>query len=453
MNVKTLPSLNHPTAMGRSRPRTSRVDKCAFVPVAGFLFSMIGFPLLQLLNPDDLHGTLTGTAPRPEVRLFWIPVALTTVLLIAQNRSRLSRLAWPPHIIWLAAYLAFAGASVVWAVRPESTLIRFILQSMIVTSMVLPTMLTAQKTDIVRALFLCCALGLFLNVPFVLSGTATYANTGVIVEYIGSPGYFSFKNYLGEFAALGLLLSLSEILHRGGRRIFGIACAAIAMYLIIVSQSKTALAMALIAPGLAWMALLARKTFRVSAAVVLSLIPLGYTVLSRVSHYNIYLLSYKLYGESTLSGRAYIWGFVENEIARKPLFGWGYESFWLVPDSPAMSGGAGWIGTMPNGHNGYYDTKLALGYIGFGLLIGFIFSTIHALGRVADRNFSRAWILLSVALYVILHNLLESIWMNSFEMLWLVFLVVAAEAARYWQLLPSRRRNRRPSRVPHTALS
>lgn len=414
---------------------------------------MIGFPLLQLLNPDDLHGTLTGTAPRPEVRLFWIPMALITVLLIAQNRSRLSRVTWPPHIKWLAAYLVFAGASVVWAIRPESSFIRIILQLMIVTSMVLPIILMSPTTDIMRALFLCCALGLFLNVPFVLSGTATFANTGVMVEYIGSPGYFSFKNYLGEFAALGLLISVNEILYRGWRRIFGIIFAGIALYLIIVSRSKTALAMALIAPGLAWIALLTRKTFGISVAVVLSLIPLGYTVLSRISHYNIYLLSYKLYGESTLSGRAFIWSFVENEIARKPLFGWGYESFWLVPNSPAMSGAAGWIGTMPNGHNGYYDTKLALGNIGFVLLIGFIVSTIHALGRVADRNYSRSWILLSVALYVILHNLLESIWMNSFEMLWLVFLIVAAEAARYWQMMPSRKRSGRPSRVTYTALS
>ena len=122
-------------------------------------------------------------------------------------------------------------------------------------------------------------------------------------------------------------------------------------------------------------------------------------------HYNLNLLSYKLYGDGTFSGRAIIWNFVQQEIDHRPLLGWGYESFWLVPGSPAIAEAPGWVKEMPNGHNGYYDTMLDLGYLGFAFLLAFIIATLHGIGRVADRDPLRAWLILSLAFFVILLQL------------------------------------------------
>jgi exopolysaccharide production protein ExoQ len=91
---------------------------------------------------------------------------------------------------------------------------------------------------------------------------------------------------------------------------------------------------------------------------------------------------------------------------------------------------------MPNAHNGYYDTMLEMGYVGLALLIIFIVATLHAIGRVADRDPARAWLALSIALFVILYNFLESLWMRGFEMVWVVFAIVAVEIGRYWQPFP-----------------
>src|SRR5262249_30541360 len=149
-------------------------------------------------------------------------------------------------------------------------------------------------------------------------------------------------------------------------------------------------------------------------------------------------LSYAVYGDSSFTGRQYIWDFVNFEIARRPLLGWGYQSFWLVgPDGPSVVDAPGWIKTMPNGHNGYYDTILELGYIGFILLLAFITATLHSIGRVMDLDARRGWVLLSLALFVMIYNGLESTWMRSFEFMWVVFLIVAAETVSY----------RRPLRV------
>jgi len=307
---------------------------------------------------------------------------------------------------------------------------------MVVTSVVVPALLADRRADMMRALFLCFAFASILNVFFVLGGDPQFALYGPRLVNIGYPGYFLGKNYLGECATLAVLLSLHEMLYPGLRRALGIIVIAIAIFLVFASDSKTALGLAIVSPFLAGLTLIAAKKMRLSPAIILLSIPLCYAVLSSVSNFNVNRLSYMLYGDSTLTGRTIIWDFASSEIARRPLFGWGYQSFWLVgPDAPSTVDAPGWVKKMPNAHNGYYDTTLEMGYVGYSLLVIFIIATLHAIGRVAYRDPTRAWLVLSLALYIICFNYLESLWMRGFEFLWVVFLIIAAEIGRYWQPL------------------
>jgi hypothetical protein len=75
-------------------------------------------------------------------------------------------------------------------------------------------------------------------------------------------------------------------------------------------------------------------------------------------------------------------------------------------DMSYINSNGGWIETginasHMNSHNGYYDTLLELGYVGYGFLITFILASLHAVGRVADRDRGRArlcWRLFSIHL-------------------------------------------------------
>jgi exopolysaccharide production protein ExoQ len=374
---------------------------------------------------SGLQSTMT---PRLENKIFWPALAAISIVLAVRNRSRLTL---PPHIICLLAYLAFAGVSILWAFKPEVSFTRFMVQVMIITSIVLPAMVAARTADMMRGVFLCFAFATMLNVFFVLE------QTPIIYEgvSIGYPGYFTFKGILGECAAFALLLSLHEMLYPGLRRALGIIVVIIATWLMFVSESKGSLGIALIAPLLAQLTLITGKKMRISPAIVLLPILFCYEVLSRIPGLNIInRISWYLYGNYTLSGRTVIWDFVNYEIGRRPLLGWGYQSFWLVgPDAPSVVEAPGWVKTMPSAHNGYLDTQLDMGYVGLTLLVIFIIATLHAIGRVADRDPARAWLLLSLALFVILINTMESAWMHGMDMLWLMFVILAAEIGRYWQ--------------------
>jgi exopolysaccharide production protein ExoQ len=420
--------------MGQSRSSISMIDKCAIVPISACVFALIVSPLLILASSPEHTVESLIAEHRPENRIFWPAMAAIAIVLAVRNRSRLTL---PPNIICLLAYLGFAGASVLWAFNPEASFTRFIQQMMIITSIVLPAMVAARTADMMRGLFLVFAVASILNVFFVLGGSQEVLDYGSVGQVeIGYPGYFAGKNYLGECATLAILLSLHEMVYPGLRRAFATIVVVIGTVLVFLSNSKTALGLALIAPLLAGLTLITSKKMRISPAIILLSIPLCYAVSSYVYPDLLNRLSYMLYGDATFTGRAIIWDFVQSEIARSPLVGWGYQSFWLVPGSPGMFEAPGWVKTMPNAHSGYYDTTLEMGYIGYALLVIFIIATLHAIGRLADRDPARAWLVLSLALYIILWNYLETLWMRGFEFLWVVFLIIAAEAGRYWRPFP-----------------
>lgn len=415
---------SHGTEAASSSTRT--IDGFALVPILACVYATIVFPLIiASCSPTDTACLLEA---RPESKIFWPALSLVSIIWAARYFSRLS---FPPLIVCLFAYLAFAGLSVLWAFKPETSFIRFAQQAMIVISIVVPAMLAAREADLVRGLFFCFAIAAVLNFIFV------FGRPPIDVKFAtwGYPGYFSGKNYLGEFAVVALLLSIHEAFFPGRRRAFGVTIAIVAVALLILSNSKTSMGLALLAPGLAAATLLARKYTRLSPAVILLSIPVSWLVFSTITGVTIYRLSNILYGDPTFTGRSIIWEFVKSEIDHRPLLGWGYQSFWLVgPDAPSIVNAPGWVKDMPNAHNGYLDTMVEMGYVGYALLLAFVIATLHAVGRLADRAPARAWLVLSLLVHVIITNGLESLWMRGFEMLWILFLILATEIARYWKL-------------------
>jgi len=425
-------ALMHSFEPDRARSSAPMIDICAIVPISACVYALIVTQLMSIIFSTD-QAVPGLSQDRPENRFFWPALAAISLVLAGRNRFRLSL---PPNIICLLACLAFAGASVLWAFRPELSFIRFTQQVMILTSIVLPAMLAVRTADMMRALFLCFAFASILNVFFVLGRPLSAGNN----ENFGYAGYFADKNSMGQVAAIAFLLALHEMFYPGRRRALGIIIVVIATLLLFLSNSKTSLGLALCAPFLAGLTLIIGRRMRISSATVLLSILFCYELLSRVSGFNMSRVSYMLYDNPDFSGRIYIWYFVQDEIARRPFLGWGYQSFWLVgPDGPSIVDGSGWIEEMPHAHNGYLDVRLETGLIGYALFVSFIITTLYAIGRVANRDPVRAWIVLSLALFVIFDNFLETAWMRGFSVLWVMFVIVAAEAGRYSRpFLPTR---------------
>src|SRR5262245_14367298 len=413
----------HSFELDRVRVPTAMIDKWSFLPILAFVYASIVGPLIAFVSPTATMQSALQSAIEGQLanRIFWPAMAASSVVLVMRNRSRIGKLILPPHITCLLAFLAFAGASALWAFKPQLSFIRFTQEAMFLTSIILPTMLAPRTSDVMRGLFLCFGIGLILNV---LLGTA---NGG---------GYFLDKNALGKFAAIAFLLALHEVSYRGLRRALGMIVLVIGGIVLFLTNSKTSMGFAFLAPLLAGLALMTRKMMRISPAIVV-FITITLLVFFRDQ------VGWLVFQDQTFSARTIIWDFVFYEIGRRPLLGWGYHSFWLVgPDAPSIVEASGWVKLMPNAHNGYLDTMLELGPVGLALLVIVIMTTLHAIGRVANRDPARAWVMLSLAIFFIFHNLLESAWMHGSELGWMTFALVAAETGRCWRLC-------QPTKVTH----
>ncbi len=439
-------------------PRASAgtFDVCALIPVLAFAYSSLIQPLIYFSFPPSagLQGLLES---RIENRVFWPVLAAVAIVVAIQRLARGDRLALPPNIIALCAYFGLAGASIGWAFKPEFAFVRFLQEAMVLTAVVLPALLSNPNANIMRGVFLCFAVGVILNILLLPGGYATYALYGNTLVDIGYQGYFSGKNLLGEFAAIAFLLSVHELLYPGTRRALGIVVAVAAIALIFFSSSKTALGLALVAPVMAILTLAIARTLRLAPILILTAMILGYFMFGELAGFTTGRIAYLLTGDSSFTGRTTIWAFSEMEIAKRPLLGWGYQSFWLVgADAPSITEAPGWVKAMPNSHNGYYDAMLELGYVGLAFLLVFLAATVHVIGRVARYDYKRAWILLSVALFVMLYDFLETLWLRAFDVSWVVFVLVTVEAARYWrrsqQSMPASPQpvSRRPARWSRT---
>ena len=147
------------------------IDKFALLPILACVYALIVSHLLLFLTQTQSENTAADA--RWDSRLFWPAMTAISIILAAQNRSRL---ALPPNLKCLVAYLAFAGASVLWALSPDHSFMRYLQQLMIVTSIVLPAMLASRTVDMMRALFLCFAFALILNLYFVSQGAVDMAH-------------------------------------------------------------------------------------------------------------------------------------------------------------------------------------------------------------------------------------------------------------------------------------
>jgi exopolysaccharide production protein ExoQ len=123
---------------------------------------------------------------------------------------------------------------------------------------------------------------------------------------------------------------------------------------------------------------------------------------------------------STLTGRTDLWKFLLN-MHTNPLFGTGYDSFWLGPRLEVI-----WRSfyLFNEAHNGYLDVYLNLGLIGLSLLVVYLIASYQRICRRLATGSSLA--LLSLALWTVLlfYNVTEAAFRGS-QLMWLTFLMGA----------------------------
>ncbi len=386
-----------------------RVKLAMALPALTLFYFTLGWQLLYG------HGSATADLSAGPVetrnflinRLFFPAMAALGLFCLVAERHRLARFNGAGIALFggLILYLAMAAG---WALAPATSLNKLVLLAMQVISL-LPALLLARHADeVIRPLFWVMALTLAINAVAVVLLPATP---------IGHAGIYAHKNTLGSMAALSGIFGIYGLTRGNERvRLAGFIMLPLALLLLYLSKSKTALGLFLISPFIALAALGIWRYLRIALPVLLvvTAVPAVFLLAGGIPGFSYKTLSALVTGDATFTGRTQLWDFALAHIAERPFTGYGYQSFWGIgAASPAASQPDGFLQRTPHAHNGYLDLMLQGGLVAFSLFMLLLLAATRWTGLICDRDPGLGYFVAVTLVYLILLNLLETVWLQG----------------------------------------
>ena len=385
-------------------------------------YSALIDPLInyEMFSSTHIYGVQISGAVKSTIAT---KIIIPLLFLVALIFSLIAPLKYPRALnlvtLSLVAYFGLALVSSMWSRSPSHTFTFALYQIILCSSLFLAIGVSANPAKIMQNLFWLFAIVVFINVIFVLAFSPNID---------GNRGIYTYKNSLGMAAGSAFIIAIYRISStQGFMRFVALVTCAAAMFLLVVSESKTSLGMAFIAPAIAicWVSVsrVLQVSVMVSAFFTLVAITAAYVVLSQVFWFEFTDLIILVFGEDTFTGRVDVWNFMFSHIMDSPLYGQGYRGFWGIgADSPKLHSEIIFARIVGNGHNGYLDSLLDLGVIGLSIKIVFLISIILACNRFLPRFGNGQMFTLAILLFVIGRNSMESVifWSTFFDNLLLI---------------------------------
>jgi O-antigen ligase len=237
------------------------------------------------------------------------------------------------------------------------------------------------------------------------------------------------KNLLGNNMTQGFVFASAAAVIDGRYRKWWAAAALMALGLVIMSTSKTALlTLAIGAGAMAFVGAFRRgpmAAILVTWGVVIGLIALGALAILNPD------AGFALLGkDATFTGRTRIWFAVQNLIHQRPWLGYGYGAVWY---DETVWGPLKWIvkqaGFRPyEAHSTWLDAELGLGLV--GLVLWALMFGLTALRAMGSTFFSQgAYVALPYMAVFAIASSVETIAIVYNDFYWVAFVAVAVKLA------------------------
>lgn len=389
----------------------------ALMTVAGALAPYLyGFQSTSELSNRDFAGEMgSGNIKFQVVTLSIYSIGL---LYILAERARMPKLLisnWA-----LLTLTGFALFSSLWSYYPEATFRRafaLVLTTTFAYYLVLRYTPRELMQLVAWALFLGATLSLALVVLY--PGSTIYHGGPLAGSWMGSFGH---KNQLGRMMALGVVIFTLLMIETGGKtRWFTWAGLGSCGFLLAMSQSRaswiTTLILLMFIPMLRFL----RGARLPMSLRVGSLMILGFVVLMAGTHFLVVGLE-AVGRDLTFSGRTSIWTYAMIAGMEHPMIGAGYRVFW-TPEGANYVYARIWA-VIGNGHNGYLDIWLELGFIGLGLFLLMFFTAFkRAYSRLIRSNDIVGLFYPLILLYALIYSWTEKFLLEQSEMIWVLIMV------------------------------
>lgn len=354
------------------------------------------------------------------VRVLYFPAYLAGLAMLAMRPMQIINAVLRSPLVWVLMGVVFL--SIAWSINPGLTSRRAI--AILFTT--LGGLVIAARYDWPELLeVLATAFAVLATLSFLAA--VLVPSFGVMhLEFPGAwRGLWSDKNALGNFMAEGfIVLTAAAILNPHQRKRWA-AFACLALFLVLMSTSKTSLVSLILGGGtIFWVGLVKRGPAMAVAATFLA--ALGVMVIAGVAAFAPHMIFDALGKDSTLTGRTEIWQALIRQVEKRPWTGYGYAVVW---QDDSGWGPRAWIykeaGFTPqHAHNAWLETWLGLGYIGLAVWIAlFVQTWLQALWAAYFRPggwFAAPWLVV----YSI-STLTESVAFIYHDFVWVTFVCIA----------------------------
>ena len=428
------------------RDDRKRMERAA-APSAGIWSRASTWGLLLLL----LYFALDGVSP-----FFNAPTALRAVATSSEGGILGERLIK----LWMFVICMIVVAQRRQAVRRLSMQMKLVTSFPILALLLFPVSQQATRTISSGALLLAAILLMYYIMSryqfdellelFLILGTGTIVASIVFalalpqygLDRMGGhstawKGIFSAKNYLGDLAVFFLTMAVA---YRGRTSFLrSVRASQIVFCLVAIAFSRAATAYLLTAIYVVYFVIM--KTlhrFRKKDYFVVCVLLLGVLSVVTVMIVATPDLLFSLLGkDSTLTGRTGIWSAAIDSISRRPLFGYGYQAFWLglEGESYRVILAVSWL--LAQAQNGFLDVTLEMGAAGLAIVLlvfGFAFRDAGVcLFRSRDHAQLRAveWYL-AVVILTLICNFVESFLFEPKHLGSMIFVIACVGLKQEW---------------------
>ena len=408
------------------------------VPDALRLGALATILLVMLVGANPFHD---GTAPENAASgaggnlgnqiLFLIMGTIAGAILLARGRAALRPLASLPILLMLA-WLAVSTALSIEPLVSARRLVSLVIMTAAAVAFLVAARDARQFASVLGATVLGIVTVSYLGLVLAPERAMHTAFDLIEPEHAGSwRGIYPHKNAAG--AAMGAFVFVGLFWAAMGRRVLGFLLAAAAAVFLVFTNAKTSVAITPVVLVLTWLctwsgSTLWRRLVLLTPLALLLTLTVGSVLVPQIGAFVAGLA-----GDPTFTGRTEIWEFAVDNIAKRPLAGYGYGAFW---ESVFYGGGADaatWVNRATDAHDGYLNTALESGLVGLALTAWWlVWAPVSDLqhrpeGRRLDPL---AMLFLRLWLFAILVAVFESVFYQATNGLYFL-LVVSVLGLRY----------------------
>jgi O-antigen ligase len=394
-------------------------------------FTVTPFP--DLGEPQSLSAS-TGGDLLGQVAMVLLTGALAGFALIKR---------WPlvPRIMTLPLVLTFAAfaISALHSSYPDVAARRLILAAFTIFQASVLLLLPYGREHFARLLAIAaivvlaaCYFGVAFLPQFSIHQATDVAEPGLAGDW---RGFFTHKN--GAGAGMVVLIFISIFVYRAWNKSAGIFIGVFAAIFLYFTHSKSPMNLLPVVLLLSYLIARLRSPALALALVLGVPILLNLVSVGSVMFGAIYNVIAHLMSDPTFTGRDVIWKFALAHVAQRPLFGFGFESFWGMPDLVAdWNYLESWGYRASDAHNGYLNLAVTTGLVGLGLALWWMIAQPFAdywRGRALGTDRALTTLFLQIWLFTLCLGGFESAFFAGGSALW--FLMITAILGLRFQTL------------------